>query len=389
MFSKIFAAPDAVAGVFILPSAAGAFLRTNINGVNTDVAQAPFLVETGIGSWEITLNLASYTTVPLIYADCYWAGDFSFINQLPIEQTWSVIYDSLLGVPVNARIKRVTFRRPRSFSLTFDATDFPGAGNNIRDLIFYSDAIATPIYFTPSYSSPFVSPELVSESFAGVAADEVLLDLTAGPTFITRSELIASYSNFNNNLYGVGVNVTSDADGINSQNTSLNGTVSVGLGWQVEVEYELVFQWTLNQPQTSEGANIPLEPGVLVTVTSDPNAEDPIDFTQITVVTLVLGDLTEIDVPVGNWVTISANLFTFTIPSFGILTPTILKIRIDSPQLDGPTFLGTLFTIYFLSATGIYELQLGKTNDTLYIEEYPGTTIDVKIPNPFGRTGFI
>jgi hypothetical protein len=140
---------------------------------------------------------------------------------------------------------------------------------------------------------------------------------------------------------------------------------------------------------TSDDVNIPLEPGVLVTISSDPDADDPLDFTQVTVVTLVLGDLTTINVPVGNWVTISANLFTFTIPSFGILTPTILTVQITSTQLDSPTNLGTLFTIYFLSATGIYELQLDKINDTLYIEEYPGTTIDVKIPNPFGRTGFI
>lgn len=389
MFSKIFTQLDAVAGVFILPSAAGCFLRTNIDGVNTDDPQAPSLVETGIGSWELTLNLASSAVAGVVYADCTWGGDFSFINQLCIEQTWSVTYDDLLGIPINAQIKKVTFRRPRSASVTFNATDFPGSGDNAHQLFLYGDALYTPIYFSLAYGSPFVGPVLVSESFAGVAADEILLDLTAGPTSITRAQLIASYSDFNNNLYGVSTYSGTDADGVNNQTASMNGTVQVGLGWQVEVEYELVFQWTLNQPQTSEGLNIPLEPGVLVTVSSDPNADDPLDFTQVTVVTLVLGDLTTINVPIGNWVDISANLFTFTIPSFGILTPTILTIQIESTQFTGPLPLQTLFTIYFLSATGIYELQLGKTSDTLYIEEYPGTTIDVKIPNPFGRTGFI
>lgn len=58
----------------------------------------------------------------------------------------------------------------------------------------------------------------------------------------------------------------------------------------------------------------------------------------------------------------------------------------------GPGFSGTValanFTILVSNGSGIYRFVLGKTNDTLYTAERDGTTYDVKIPNPGGKTGF-
>lgn len=56
-------------------------------------------------------------------------------------------------------------------------------------------------------------------------------------------------------------------------------------------------------------------------------------------------------------------------------------------QFEGSVTLAT-FTILNFEGSGIYTLVPGKTNDTLYSSTRNGTTYDVKIPNPFGKTGF-
>jgi len=45
--------------------------------------------------------------------------------------------------------------------------------------------------------------------------------------------------------------------------------------------------------------------------------------------------------------------------------------------------------IEFADTTGIYRITPGKTNDTLYDPSRDGTTVDVAIPKPFAKTGFI
>ena len=56
-------------------------------------------------------------------------------------------------------------------------------------------------------------------------------------------------------------------------------------------------------------------------------------------------------------------------------------------QFTGSVPLGN-FTIIVANASGIYRLVDGKTNDTLYATARDGSTYDVKIPNPLGKTGF-
>lgn len=56
-------------------------------------------------------------------------------------------------------------------------------------------------------------------------------------------------------------------------------------------------------------------------------------------------------------------------------------------QFSGSVPLGT-FTIIVANGSGIYRFVDGKTNDTVYTAERDGTTLDIKIPNPFGKSGF-
>lgn len=61
-------------------------------------------------------------------------------------------------------------------------------------------------------------------------------------------------------------------------------------------------------------------------------------------------------------------------------------IDIVSDEFSGRVAAGVL-TVLFADASGIYTLVPGKTTDTLY--DRTGTTTEVKIPNPFAKTGFI
>lgn len=68
-------------------------------------------------------------------------------------------------------------------------------------------------------------------------------------------------------------------------------------------------------------------------------------------------------------------------------TPTNIVIICGGPGFDGSVPLGT-FTIIVANGSGIYEFVEGKTNDTLYSTARDGSTYDVRIPTPSGKTGF-
>lgn len=110
-----------------------------------------------------------------------------------------------------------------------------------------------------------------------------------------------------------------------------------------------------------------------------------------------LDDLSEIyltfdgtEVIVNTFVVQTATLLTFTLPiGLGNFTGTVnVSGKGNGVQFSGFVMLGTL-EILLANASGIYTLVKNKTNDTIYDRSTPGATIDVKIPNPFIKTGFI
>lgn len=62
-------------------------------------------------------------------------------------------------------------------------------------------------------------------------------------------------------------------------------------------------------------------------------------------------------------------------------------VIIAGTQFSGTVTLGN-FTILVANGSGIYRFVLGKAEDTIYAAARDGTTYDVKIPNPGGKTGF-
>lgn len=156
--------------------------------------------------------------------------------------------------------------------------------------------------------------------------------------------------------------------------------------WSMEVTYEESFQYELPVPPD------PLAIGDPVTVTSDPNDPNAMDFEQILTVDLRYidsnGDPQIVNVPQILWITITINLFVFNMPGFPDDAEWV-DIIITSTQFVGSVTLGRLITINFTSATGIYRLDIGNTHDDLFLENDPPNTIGVKIPNPEFKSGFI
>lgn len=139
-----------------------------------------------------------------------------------------------------------------------------------------------------------------------------------------------------------------------------------------------------------------LQPGDTITVTSNPLDPTPMDFTDILTLNIITLDVdgnpfgVAIPIPQILWTTITANLWVFTLPAFlsnGI--PNFITLQVTSTQFAGTVDLITAYPIYFFNAPGIYQLVPGETHDTYYNRlSDPISTIDTKIPNPFGKTGF-
>ncbi len=136
----------------------------------------------------------------------------------------------------------------------------------------------------------------------------------------------------------------------------------------------------------------PIRPGVSrVTITSDPLDSDHLKLNQLDLTTpITITDANSDTIPAPTIISQTEFKLVFLVNSFGGPEPQVITINVtgDGTQFSGSVPLGKLETIYFINAPGIYRIVSGKTNDTLYDVENGGT-IDVQIPDPFGKTGFI
>lgn len=157
---------------------------------------------------------------------------------------------------------------------------------------------------------------------------------------------------------------------------------------EIEGNYDSVaFQYTLDpaagsdvEANTPDINGEPANNGTLITIESD-----PLDPTH-----LLLDELT-ISVTCGSVIikTQTETLLEFWIPSSCSGSgSTNITATGNGVQFSGSVNLGAL-NILETDGSGIYVITPGKTNDTLYSSERDGTTRDVKIPNPLGKTGFV
>jgi hypothetical protein len=186
----------------------------------------------------------------------------------------------------------------------------------------------------------------------------------------------------------ISVNDISDVGSIGNAGTAPFGNYINNL--RIEGTYELGgFSWTLEQP-TRGAENTPVSKtntGDIITITSPPEDDDALDLKQVTEIDLEYEDGGTQTISVTNILIQNHNLLQFTLPIIPFEAK-IYKITITSSQFSGTVTLGKLLTIYFVNAPGIYRLVPGKVNDTLYDIENGGT-IEVQIPDPFAKTGFV
>jgi len=134
--------------------------------------------------------------------------------------------------------------------------------------------------------------------------------------------------------------------------------------------------------------------GSTITVTSNPDDPTALLLDQLTEIDVqyynTLGVLTTVIIPAAAFTYSSPYLLTFALPAIDT-SPIIIILGVgNGTQFSGSTTLGELVTIFFTDGTGIYTLVKDKRNDTLYVQDLnPIQTIDVKIPDPFIKTGFL
>jgi hypothetical protein len=85
-------------------------------------------------------------------------------------------------------------------------------------------------------------------------------------------------------------------------------------------------------------------------------------------------------------------LLTIRIP-YHLIPYAGTQLMIMGSQIIPTSFFGSailgIVNIQLVDGSGLYTLVPGKRNDTYYDRSTtPSTTIDLKIPDPFGKTGY-
>jgi len=150
----------------------------------------------------------------------------------------------------------------------------------------------------------------------------------------------------------------------------------------IEGTYDIIsYTWTLENPGPVVPSTTP------ITVTSGTLDLSDLDIF-IQYIDPGTGDV--ITTPAIQILTQEEHLLIFIVDfPIDVFEIKILAVGNNGTQFSGSVILGTLTTIYFTDASGIYKLVVSQKFDTLYIQDDPPNTIDVKIPDPFIKTGFL
>lgn len=142
-----------------------------------------------------------------------------------------------------------------------------------------------------------------------------------------------------------------------------------------------------------QNANTPVTTGSTVSVISPGPADPthPLDLDTVETLDVTYtdenGDTQTINIPSFTVTELDdIQTITFTLPT--IPDDALVLTIIAGTEFSGSVELGKRITINFENASGIYQLTFGKTTDTLY-DVVDGTTVELAIPDPFFKTGFI
>lgn len=342
-----------------------------VHGINTPASN--YFTFPSVGRLEMLVN----------ETDTDLAGAFAEVRftALTIEMSFSLDYDQFPSIPDSAKIKKLVWNRPATINVSaiISSTNMTvrGMGSGVDPPFDVENVIDV----ANSY--------LRNESLIGTPADVILFNREGTDTFLTKAELISSWSIFtykplifpiNGAFYSV-INGVNPSDNV----ASLIASMSVGNGWSVTVTWEDGFQWSVSQDTA------PVEEDSVITIISDPADVEAVDMDDITQIDIVYPDpadpTTFITVNVPVFTIIDSNNLIFPFPALAD-EPLFVSVVITSAQFSG-SMAKQLYTTFLVSAPGIYKFIPGQRFDTLYDRTDPDNivTVDIKIPNPFIKTG--
>jgi hypothetical protein len=292
-------------------------------------------------------------------------------------KTGTVDFTIFPALPTIAQITKVIIRGAANFSITTsESVTVAGSANNIQSNVRTSflipsanDQTGSPLSFTASDSidgtvlESVYDPPISYEEFI-LTYSNVLLEIQAPSIFPPTP------------IFGGLAVATGGLGSVNNAGVSFSAAIT---DWSIEVFYDLPgFQFSLNTES-------PVSVGQEVEIGSD-NSDD---IDEVTIVYTTLDNVEHmITIPRSDFPVKEPTRITFIVPDIGD-SPKI-RIYVTGTTFGGSVFAGTLFTIFFLNGTGIYKLDPNSTHDTVYIQDFtPVQTTDIKIPNPFVKTGFV
>lgn len=181
------------------------------------------------------------------------------------------------------------------------------------------------------------------------------------------------------------LDIYSNGCGLKVNLPSPGDLVAVLYGLTVSGTYDILsFSFTVDTPTVKIGDTVSI---------SATDSLDEVDDLLLQYVDPITGELTQTTIPKAAFATQSPTEITFILTSAEIPSDFSGNVGIwgvgSGTQFSGTVALGTL-TVFIIDGSGVYRLVTNKTNDTQYIDSASGDDIiDVAIPEPFIRTGYI
>lgn len=245
-----------------------------------------------------------------------------------------------------------------------------GAGTYSATLTF-SWGFTTPAVIVLGPSSPLPPDGLITAQS---------IDFPVDPGITTFQDIILATIGW--------ANVFTNSNNIITPNPAFIQTL-LGNGFTINGTFDIIdYQFTLDTPT-------PIDPSVTnpITITDSPEEALLNTVTEV-IINYIDEDGTPVEIIIlPPFIVATPTLLTFLLPVLPG-SPITYTVSIVGTGFSGIVLLGTLATIFFNGGSGIYRLVVGQKFDTCYInptepESALGDSVDVNIPDPFGKTGFI
>lgn len=293
-------------------------------------------------------------------------------------------FASFPAIPANAQITNVRLRYASSAIGSASAShDVGPIGCDTNVIITLDDTSGNPFLFKSISATDSDSGTLAANSSASVietlTTSVLEYDFSGSP--LTLSDLITMFGTISLDVLAAVGAAASGNFATTVSNCQVNGFFNI-TALEIVVTYEDGgFQFEIENPST------PRKVGEKVVIRSVDNGGG---LNGATGVRFDTGSGPACIVPLIDFFFQSPNELIIYVPNClhnfaGTVTVTVIG--------DGTVFVGSILAgtlpILFADGSGIYTIQKGKTSDTLYDPARDGSTEEVKIQDPYARTGYV